>query len=270
MDAHHNAGSASFVVNVVDRTTPTLTDTTPPAVTVPGTMTVEATGPGGAAVTYTAAAADLVDGAMTPSCSIPSGATFALGSTTVTCTATDAHHNAGSASFAVNVVDRTPPTLSVPAPLVVDAASSRGAVVTYTVTATDSVSGQSTAVCSKASRTVFPIGNTTVSCTATDARGNAAPARTFAVHVKGAREQLGDVLRQVISWKLRSHALQNRVSQVIRTLTKSPSRSCRPLGDLEKALRGPLGKGLTTARRSTLRGELGRIANVVGCTSKTR
>jgi hypothetical protein len=123
-----------------------------------------------------------------------------------------------------------------------------------------------TAVCSKTSGTAFAIGNSTVSCTATDARGNAAAARTFAVHVKGAREQLGDVLRQVVNWKLRSHALQTRVNLVIRALTKSPSRSCRPLGDLQQALRGPLGKGLATARRNTLRGELARIANVVGCT----
>jgi hypothetical protein len=116
---------------------------------------------------------------------------------------------------------------------------------------------------------MFPIGKTAVSCTATDARGNTAPARVFAVQVKGAREQLADVVRQLTQWKLRSHALRDRVSQVARTLANGApgsQRACRLLGDLGQKLRGPLAKGLTPAQRSTLRAELARIANVVGCT----
>jgi hypothetical protein len=87
--------------------------------------------------------------------------------------------------------------------------------------------------------------------------------------VKGAREQLADVVRQVRQWKLRSHALRARVGQVARALPGSApgsARACRLLGDLGQKLRGPLGKQLTTAQRGTLRGELARIANVVGCT----
>ena len=81
-----------------------LPDTTPPVVTVPATVTIEAIAPRlGAPYTYTASAIDRVDGALTPACAPASGTTFPVGSTTVTCTATDAAGNAGSGSFVVTV-----------------------------------------------------------------------------------------------------------------------------------------------------------------------
>jgi hypothetical protein len=55
------------------------------------------------------------------------------------------------------------------------------------------------------------------------------------------------------------------VDQVIRVFAKSPARACGPLGTLDNDLRGSLGKGLTSAQRNTLRGELARIARVIGC-----
>jgi hypothetical protein len=44
--------------------------------------------------------------------------------------------------------------------------------------------------------TVFAIGDTTVNATATDAAGNSATC-SFTVHVKGASEQLGDLISKV-------------------------------------------------------------------------
>jgi hypothetical protein len=69
-------------------------------------MTVEATSAAGAVVTFTASATDLVDGIITPVCTSPSGSTFALNMTTVTCTATDNAGNSASASFNVLVHQR--------------------------------------------------------------------------------------------------------------------------------------------------------------------
>jgi hypothetical protein len=82
-------------------------DTTPPTLTVPASFTVETNG-ASATVTYTATSSE---GA--PSCSPASGASFPLGTTTVTCTATDAAGNSASASFQVTVADSTPPTVSI-------------------------------------------------------------------------------------------------------------------------------------------------------------
>jgi sugar lactone lactonase YvrE len=78
-------------------------DTTPPVVTVPADMTVDATGPAGAAVSYAASAVDGTDGQLPVACSPASGTTFAIGTTTVVCAATDRAGNTGTASFKATV-----------------------------------------------------------------------------------------------------------------------------------------------------------------------
>jgi hypothetical protein len=123
-DSNGNVGNQSFDVVV--------TDTTAPKLSVPDAVTAEATSSAGAAVSFATSATDLVDGAVTPTCTPASGSTFALGSTTVDCTATDAHGNSSTASFAVAVVDTTAPKLSVPAAVTANATSPAGAVVTTT------------------------------------------------------------------------------------------------------------------------------------------
>lgn len=86
-------------------------DLTAPSITVPANITAQATDASGAVVTYTASAQDLEDPAPSFGCVPASGALFPIGTTTVTCTATDAAGNSASASFTVTVVDTPPPTL---------------------------------------------------------------------------------------------------------------------------------------------------------------
>ena len=153
-------------------------DTTDPVVTVPADITVEATSGAGAVVNFNATANDDVDGAITPVCAPPSGSTFPLGYTSVTCTATDQAGNTGQASFAVTVEDMTPPSVTAPAPLTVECTSSSGishsdsAVQAWlsSATASDIVDG-SVAVSNDASGTC-PLGETTINFSATDAAGN--------------------------------------------------------------------------------------------------
>ena len=78
--------------------------------TVPATITAEATGPTGAALTYGGVRADDIDGVLPVTCDPVSGRTFALGTTTVTCTATDESGNTGTNSF--DIASRTPPAQS--------------------------------------------------------------------------------------------------------------------------------------------------------------
>jgi hypothetical protein len=177
-DAAGNTGTSSFSV--------TVEDTTDPVVTVPSAATAEATGPGGAQVVYDAATAeDIVDGSVSTSCSPASNSTFALGSTTVTCSATDAAGNTGTASFTVKVVDTMAPAVHVPANLVVGNTSSTGAAnVAYSgATATDLVSGDVPVICDPASGGFFQLGVTTVTCSATDGAGNTGT-ETFIVEVQ--------------------------------------------------------------------------------------
>jgi WD40-like Beta Propeller Repeat/HYR domain len=79
-------------------------DVTPPQLLLPPPIGVNAAIPAGAVVTYTVSAVDVVDPNPTLSCSHASGATFAIGVTTVSCTATDRAGNTSTGSFTVTVV----------------------------------------------------------------------------------------------------------------------------------------------------------------------
>jgi hypothetical protein len=177
-DSHGNTGSASFTVTV------NVVDTTPPVLSLPSDITTTSESSGGKVVTYSASATDNVDGSITPSCAPASGSTFPIGTTTVSCTATDSHGNSSTGTFNVEVdlVDTTAPVLTVPADFTVTTGSSGGVAVTYSATATDNIDGSIAPSCSPPSGATFPLGATTVSCTATDAHSNTAQA-TFTVTV---------------------------------------------------------------------------------------
>lgn len=87
-------------------------DHTPPVITVPAALQVEATGPAGAVVEFGATALDDVDGAVPVRFSREPGSVFPLGTTTVIVTAVDAAGNEAAASFEVTVRDTTPPVLA--------------------------------------------------------------------------------------------------------------------------------------------------------------
>jgi hypothetical protein len=173
-DTSGNVGSASLTF--------TAQDPAAPVVTVPASKTVEANGPDGAVVTYEQpTATDLVDGpipASDISCNRPSGATFPLGTTLVTCSATDSQGNVGGASFTITVVDTTPPVLTAPANLAIQsttalpASDPRVKAFLESATATD-IADLSPEITTNAPGT-FPVGNTTVVFTAEDDAGNRA------------------------------------------------------------------------------------------------
>lgn len=79
--------------------------------------------------------------------------------------------------------DTSPPVLNVPSEIIAQGTSPAGAVVTFTVTATDNVGVTSGPTCSPASGSVFPLGGSGVTCTASDAAGNTGTAQ-FVVSVK--------------------------------------------------------------------------------------
>ena len=68
--------------------------------------------------------------------------------------------------------DVTAPILSLPGNMVVTATSLLGAIVTFNVSATDNVDPSPRVRCTPPSGSIFRIGITTVTCTATDAAGN--------------------------------------------------------------------------------------------------
>ena len=126
-------------------------------------------------ITFVATATDGSGVPPTIDCDPPSGSVFAVGTTSVTCTATDAAGNTVSQSFTVTVEDKTAPELTVPTePVFEQIQGPGGAIVNFDnlVSATDTVDPSPIVTCTPASGSLFAAGDTAVSCTATDASGN--------------------------------------------------------------------------------------------------
>ncbi|MGI8580732.1 MAG: beta strand repeat-containing protein, partial [Chitinophagaceae bacterium] len=169
-DVSGNTATCSFTVNKVD--------VTPPAITCPGTQTLNL----GANCTATVpdytglgSASDNCSGTVTITQSPAIGSTVSgVGSFTVTLTATDASGNSSTCTFTVTVVDNEKPVITCPAPVTQNNdAGVCGATVTFAATATDNCTG-TVITYSQNPGTVFPVGTTTVTATATDASKNTA------------------------------------------------------------------------------------------------
>jgi hypothetical protein len=96
-DSGNLTATGGFSVTVVDTTRPTL-------VGLPSDQSLTTGDPGGAVATWSdPTATDIVDAAPTVACVPASGTTFAIGSTTVDCTATDRSGNTATGSFTITV-----------------------------------------------------------------------------------------------------------------------------------------------------------------------
>jgi T5SS/PEP-CTERM-associated repeat protein len=127
-------------------------------------------------VTFDPVATDTCDPDPTVLCVPPSGSTFPVGTTTVTCTVQDNAGNVAFCNFDVTVIDTTAPEITCPDDVTgVECEGTDGTVVTFDdPVATDLCDAAPTVVCDPASGSLFPSGTTTVTCTATDASGNTA------------------------------------------------------------------------------------------------
>jgi hypothetical protein len=162
-DAAGNSATSTFAVNVGD--------TTAPSIGANSNVTVPANSAGGAVVPFAPPpASDSVDGAITPVCVPGSGSTFPIGTTQVTCTATDAHGNSAASTFTVTVTNNAP-SITVPGNIVAEATSPAGAAVGFTATGSDIEDGPKTPSCSPAAGSAFGFGTTPVICTVTDING---------------------------------------------------------------------------------------------------
>ncbi len=108
-DDHSRTASVDYITIKIIYTT----DTTPPVLTLPANITADATSPSGAIVTYSATADDTNPTHPTVSCNPTSGSLFAMGQTTVNCSATDAGGRTSTGSFKITVQDTTPPIATV-------------------------------------------------------------------------------------------------------------------------------------------------------------
>ncbi len=190
---------------------------TPPTLDLPSSLTVEGNTIGGATVTYAATAADAEDAVPpTPTCLPASGAFFPLGTTPVTCTATDSGGLTTSGTFDVTVIDTIAPAFGdVPSAIKVATQDSAGATVSYPMPSAKDVVDPAPALdCAPASGSTFTVGVTTVTCTASDASGNTSTA-SFDVEVDLVAVVQRHVYAAAWSPPLTSHVLPVRNGRTI-------------------------------------------------------
>lgn len=153
--------------------TVTVVDNTPPVLACPQEIVVSSeSGLCGASVGFDLSATDNCDAEVTIVTEPASGSFFPVGTTPVMAIATDAAGNADTCYFNVTVEDNESPAVICPEDIVVVAAPGESsAIVNFVVNATDNCPG-ATVEAVPASGSVFPLGVTLVTVTATDAAGN--------------------------------------------------------------------------------------------------
>jgi hypothetical protein len=194
---------------------------------------------------------------------------------------------AGSGEFACAVVtsfspfallvpapseDIDPPTLLLPADETVDATSPAGATVSYIATATDGANPSPSVSCNPASGSTFAIGMTTVQCTATDHVGNSS-AGSFAVTVRGAKEQLARLVVEVVNASGLPPSLKTQLVAKLQSLVASfdPSNAkqkqavCVALNVFRGAVQVLSGRGIPPALASEWVADANRIRAVLAC-----
>jgi len=164
IDASGNAATATQVV--------TVQDTTAPTIHAPSDITQESTSPTANVVNL--GNATVTDNGIIKSVANDAPATFPLGKTTVTWTATDQSQNSASAKQVVNIIDTTAPKITPPSTVTFEATSINQNVVPLgNATVTDN--GIIKSVTNNATQ-FFALGKTTILWIATDASGNKANA----------------------------------------------------------------------------------------------
>jgi hypothetical protein len=165
--------------------------------------------------------------------------------------------------------DTAPPTLHVPEEFTVNATSPLGARARYRVSVSDDLDLTPEYECSPPSGTVFPIGTTTVHCTARDSAGHEAAA-DFPVRVRGGREQLTDLKALVVELGIEAATARRLRAKLDKALSAVDGgrvrKACAHLRDTARVVRRKAGGKLTPLQAGRLDYELARIRSVLQCT----
>ncbi len=164
------------------------------------------------------------------------------------------------------VQDTTPPDLTLPSDITINATSPAGAQVLYVATAVDLVDGVVPVTCFPPSGTIFPIGSTTVNCSASDSHGNTATG-SFNVHVKGAGEQVSDLLRLVEGGNLGTGtSLSDKLQAVLAYIaTGDKADACGTLAAFIHQVQAQSGSQIPAGTADQLIAAAQRIRAVLGC-----
>ena len=173
--------SISTINGIIQSPTPTPTATSPPSISITSPAngalvsvnTLTISGNVSASTTIQSVQVSIDGNTLNPA-TVTTSWSFVItlltsGMHTITATATDINGNTAKTSVTITI--DTPPTLNLPADITVSPTSTAGAIVTYTVTASDD-GGPVSPVCSPPSGSTFSFGAKVVNCTVTDSAGN--------------------------------------------------------------------------------------------------
>ncbi|MEK9628316.1 MAG: HYR domain-containing protein [Nitrospinota bacterium] len=265
-------GSYTITYNVSDAAgnaaaqvtrTVTVVDTTPSVVTPPADiLNKEATANLTPVDLGVGTATDIVDGSITPTAS-PTGP-FAVGTHTVTWSATDNAGNTGTATQTVIVKDTTDPVLTVPSDVTVDATGDLTMVDIGQATATDLVTANVTI--ENDAPASFPIGTTIVTWTATDEAGNEATATQTIIVLSPAEiiDGLGDDIADLNLPKGPQNSLKSKLNSADKALSdsnpKNDKAGINTLNALINSIKAQSGKKISVEDANDL---IDRIQNLI-------
>lgn len=165
--------------------------------------------------------------------------------------------------------DVTPPVIDVPDDIEVEATGPGGAIVAYEVSAEDDVDGEVPVDCEPASDSLFPIGTTTVTCSARDSTGNEATA-SFTVTVLGSAALFDTLEELILEMSLPNpteKSLLNKVNNARKSLENGRTdAACSQLADFLNQVADFESAGKLTAEQAdALITDATRIRTVIDC-----
>lgn len=173
----------------------------------------------------------------------------------------------------ITVSDTEPPTISCPADIVLEPTCSSGAVATYTTPVGADVCAEAitTRTAGLASGSIFPIGTTTVTYTATDASSNTASC-SFNVKVLTAAEVIQDLISRVQALQpplsgQQAQGLRSKLNAALFAIvTDQKNVPCNKLNDFISQVQTYLNNGkLTSAQGQPLINSAAHVRNTLGC-----
>jgi HYR domain len=171
----------------------------------------------------------------------------------------------------VTVNDTQPPAIACPANIVKEPTCPAGAKATYAPVVSDNCPGVGF-VCSPASGSTFPIGTTTVTCTATDTSGNSA-ACSFTVRVKTPQEVIQDLINRVQALPgltgQQSQGLVSKLNAALDAVNDNKINvACNKLNDFITQVQAYINNGtLTSGQGQPLINSAANVRNYLGCTN---
>jgi hypothetical protein len=160
------------------------------------------------------------------------------------------------------------PTVTVPGRIVTDADAPQGRTVEFAASALDWKGRSVPVTCTRLSGSTFPIGSTTVTCSATDAGGRTASA-WFDVHVNGVPEQLAALRTVVVAAGLDAKTTDKLTAQlddVRRQLDATrTSAVCGGLADFVDTVQKQTGRAIPAAQADGFVSAAWRMRAVLNC-----